>query len=135
MKIIQVYPFSNLNRFHVGVQNQHKNHIILNIRVKIVKLIVCILHFFVDIIFHSVVSSQNIHDLFGFFLGLGITMNIIIYFLINASYVVGIFPTTGLALPFISYGGSHLILSLASMGILINMGNYYLNRKIVNYYE
>ena len=78
---------------------------------------------------------QNIHDLFGFFLGLGITMNIIIYFLINASYVVGIFPTTGLALPFISYGGSHLILSLASMGILINMGNYYLNRKIVNYYE
>jgi len=78
---------------------------------------------------------QNIHDLFGFFLGIGITMNVIVYFLINAAYVVGIFPTTGLALPFISYGGSHIILTLSSIGILINMSNYYLNRKIVNYYE
>ena len=68
-----------------------------------------------------------------FSLGIGITMNIIVYFLINSAYVVGIFPTTGLALPFISYGGSHIILSLASMGILINMSDQYINRKIINY--
>ena len=55
--------------------------------------------------------------------------------LINIFSALGIIPTKGMTLPFISYGGSHLILSLASMGILINMGYYYLNRKIVNYYE
>ena len=44
-----------------------------------------------------------------------------IYFLVNAAYVVGFAPTTGLPMPFISYGGSHTIFTLISMGILINI--------------
>ena len=86
-------------------------------------------------LFYSIKILQNIQDLFGFFLGIGITMNIIIYFLINSAYVVGIFPTTGLPLPFMSYGGSHIILSLASMGIIFNMANNNMNKKRVKYNE
>ena len=86
-------------------------------------------------LYYSIKILQNTQDLFGFFLGLGITMNIVIYFLINSAYVVGIFPTTGLPLPFMSYGGSHLVLSLGSMGILFNMGRNNLTNKAINYNE
>ena len=48
--------------------------------------------------------------------------------LINASYVIGFLPTTGLPIPFISYGGSQTIFTLASIGILMNIS------KIVNYH-
>jgi cell division protein FtsW len=62
-------------------------------------------------------------------------MNIVVYFLINSAYVVGIFPTTGLPLPFMSYGGSHIILSLASMGIIFNIANINTNNKRIKYNE
>ena len=60
-------------------------------------------------------------DLFSMFLSLGIISSIMIYFLINAAYVIGLAPTTGLPMPFISYGGSHTIFTLLSMGILLNI--------------
>ena len=60
-------------------------------------------------------------DLFSMFLSLGLITSVMIYFLINAAYVVGFAPTTGLPMPFISYGGSHTIFTLLSMGILLNI--------------
>ena len=84
-------------------------------------------------LYFSIKILQNVQDLFGLFLGIGIVMNIVIYFLIHAAYVVGFFPTTGLALPFISYGGSHTIVTLGSIGILFNIANQTINRKIVSY--
>ena len=60
-------------------------------------------------------------DLFSMFLSLGIISSVMIYFLINAAYVIGLAPTTGLPIPFISYGGSHTIFTLLSMGILLNI--------------
>ncbi len=84
--------------------------------------------------YYSIKILQRIPDLFGFFLGLGIVLNVIVYFIINSSYVVGIFPTTGLPLPFISYGGSHIVLTLGSMGILLNIARTNMKRKIINGY-
>jgi cell division protein FtsW len=55
------------------------------------------------------------------FLSFGIIISVMIYFLVNAAYVVGFAPTTGLPMPFISYGGSHTIFTLISMGILLNI--------------
>ena len=60
-------------------------------------------------------------DLFSMMLSLGIIISVMIYFLVNAAYVVGFAPTTGLPMPFISYGGSHTIFTLISMGILLNI--------------
>ena len=60
-------------------------------------------------------------DLFSMFLSFGILISVMIYFLVNAAYVVGFAPTTGLPMPFISYGGSHTIFTFISMGILLNI--------------
>ncbi len=55
-------------------------------------------------------------DLFGMCLSIGIISSTMVYFLINSAYVVGFAPTTGLPMPFISYGGSHTIFTLVAMG-------------------
>ena len=52
------------------------------------------------------------------FLAIAITSTITLYALVNASVALGIFPTTGLPMPFISYGGSSLMLSAFSIGVL-----------------
>ena len=62
-------------------------------------------------------------DLFSMFLSLGIITSVMVYFIINAAYVIGLAPTTGLPIPFISYGGSHTIFTLLSMGILLNIAH------------
>ncbi|OUW62546.1 MAG: hypothetical protein CBD58_01660 [bacterium TMED198] len=65
--------------------------------------------------------AKNSKDKFGFFLAVGITINFITYFLINSAYSINLLPTTGLPMPFISYGGSHTIFNLINIGILMNI--------------
>tara|TARA_B100000131_G_scaffold322976_1_gene379042 strand:+ start:6259 stop:7350 length:1092 start_codon:yes stop_codon:yes gene_type:complete len=66
-------------------------------------------------------------DLFGMFLALGITINLVIYFIIHVGYNIGLLPTTGLPLPFISYGGSHTLFNLIQIGLLLSIS--YKNKK------
>jgi len=80
--------------------------------------------------FHGIKICKSAPDIFSSMLSLGITINIVYYFLINASYVIGILPTTGLPIPFISYGGSHTLFCLASIGLLMNISKY---TNIYNY--
>ena len=58
---------------------------------------------------------------FGRYLGMGITLLIGIQALVNACVVTGLMPTKGLTLPFVSYGGSSLVVSLVGVGILLNI--------------
>jgi cell division protein FtsW len=58
---------------------------------------------------------------FGKYLGLGITLLIGIQALVNAAVVTGLLPTKGLTLPFVSYGGSSLIVSFVGVGILLSI--------------
>jgi cell division protein FtsW len=60
-------------------------------------------------------------DDFGFLLALGITFCIFVGALINAGVVVGLLPTTGIPMPFLSYGGSSLIFSSMGIGVLLNI--------------
>jgi len=60
-------------------------------------------------------------DDFARFLAIAITSTITLYALVNASVALGIFPTTGLPMPFISYGGTSLMLSAFSVGVLLNI--------------
>ena len=74
--------------------------------------------------FLSIKIAKNSPDIFSSMLALGIAYNILYYFLINAGYVIGIFPPTGLAIPFFSYGGSHTLFTLISIGALLNISKY-----------
>ena len=68
-------------------------------------------------------------DHFGLFLALGITSSIMITFMINAGVISGMLPTTGLPLPFLSYGGSSLLLNLTGIGVLLNISRQGCNRR------
>lgn len=65
--------------------------------------------------------AQKAIDPFSMFLVLGISFNFIFYAIINVSYVIKLLPTTGLALPFISYGGTQTIVSFIMVGLLFNV--------------
>jgi cell division protein FtsW len=60
-------------------------------------------------------------DRFGFYLGLGITLMVALQGFTNISMVLAMMPTKGIALPFMSQGGSSLLLNLAATGILLNV--------------
>jgi cell division protein FtsW len=62
-------------------------------------------------------------DIFGRFLALGIAVLFGIQASVNMGVVTGLLPTKGLALPFISYGGSSLVISLFAVGILLNISS------------
>lgn len=63
-------------------------------------------------------------DLFSRYVVVGIITMITLQFMINISVVIGLIPITGITLPFLSYGGSSLTLTLVSIGILLNISKY-----------
>jgi cell division protein FtsW len=63
-------------------------------------------------------------DEFGCFLALGITVMIASQALVNLGVVLGMMPTKGIPLPFMSYGGSSLFVSLLATGVLLNIGQH-----------
>lgn len=63
-------------------------------------------------------------DRFGMLLGIGIITGIVVQALFNISVVISILPAKGIPLPFISYGGSSIILTLFAVGILLNLSQY-----------
>jgi cell division protein FtsW len=70
----------------------------------------------------AVISFQA-PDFFGRLLGIGFTLMTSVQAVINVGVVTGCLPTKGLALPFISYGGSSLIVSMMCVGVLLNIAH------------
>lgn len=74
------------------------------------------------IIFYKCLKiSLESNDLFGKYLSFGLSFGLIIQALLNLMVVVGIIPVTGVTLPFLSYGGSSLLVSMISIGIILNI--------------
>jgi len=65
--------------------------------------------------------AKETTDPFGIMLAIGIVLSMILYTFINVGYVTGILPVTGLPIPLISHGGSNLVITLSSLGILLNI--------------
>ena len=66
-------------------------------------------------------ASWRTGDLFGRYLAVGITSMVVLQALINISVVLGMMPTKGIPLPLVSYGGSSLFVTLACIGVLLNI--------------
>lgn len=80
-----------------------------------------VVSFFLIILYRGVKIACNCQDLFGKYLSFGILFQLIFQAIMNLMVVVGLIPITGVTLPFISYGGSSLLVSMASIGILLNI--------------
>lgn len=76
---------------------------------------------FIIILYRGVKISINTNDAFSKYLSFGIIFQIIFQAIMNLSVVVGLIPVTGVTLPFLSYGGSSLIISMISIGMLLNI--------------
>jgi len=74
-------------------------------------------------------------DRFGMLLGIGIVVGIVAQALLNMSVVLALLPTKGIPLPFISYGGSSLVPTLAGVGILLNISQYAASGERANFEE
>ena len=76
---------------------------------------------FIILFYRGIKICINTNDSFSKYLSFGILFQLIFQTIMNLSVVVGLIPVTGVTLPFISYGGSSLLVSMASMGILLNI--------------
>ncbi len=76
---------------------------------------------FLIIFIRSIKVSLKCTDLFSKYLVFGLSFGILIQAILNLCVVVGLIPVTGVTLPFFSYGGSSLLVSFASIGIILNI--------------
>jgi cell division protein FtsW len=83
--------------------------------------VVTVLFLYLVLFIAGILIAKKTKDKFGQMLAFGISFSIIIYAFVNAAVASGMFPTTGLPLPFISYGGTSIIFLSASIGILMNV--------------
>jgi len=85
---------------------------------------VLVLGLFCALFYKGMRIAQGAPDEFGRLLAMGLTLLVVLQAFLNFGVVTGSLPTTGIPLPFISYGGSSLLSSLAAMGILLNISRY-----------
>ncbi|MBI4843322.1 MAG: putative lipid II flippase FtsW [Nitrospirae bacterium] len=83
--------------------------------------IIFVLALFIWFFVKGVKVALDTDDLFSYYLSFGLTIMIISQAVINFSVSTGLMPTKGLPLPFISYGGSALLINMAAVGVLINI--------------
>jgi cell division protein FtsW len=82
------------------------------------------------IIWRGIAIARQTTDPFGALLSFGLTTAIALQVCINMGVTMGLLPTKGLTLPFLSYGGTSLVLNMAAVGVLMNIGiSPWLKRK------
>jgi len=94
--------------------------------------VLAIICLFLSLIWQGLKIVHATKDVFGFFLGFGITVMFGLQAIINIAVVSGIVPTKGIPLPFVSSGGSSLLFSMIGIGILINIARQSLVSDTLN---
>jgi cell division protein FtsW len=79
---------------------------------------------FTVIFWRGIRATVRINDDFGRYLALGLTVVVVVQGFMHMSVVLGMMPTKGIPLPMISYGGSSLVSTLASLGMLMNVSEH-----------
>ncbi|MCX5718121.1 MAG: putative lipid II flippase FtsW [Nitrospirae bacterium] len=91
-----------------------------------------IIFLFVVLFVRGITITNRAKDSFVYYLSFGLSIMIALQALINFSVVTGMIPTKGLPLPFISYGGSSLLVNMAAVGILLNLSKGEDSRRVVD---
>lgn len=73
--------------------------------------------------------ARNARDLLGTLIALGATLLITLYGFVNAAVATGLFPVTGLPMPFVSYGGSSMLFTGVMVGLLLNISKHNLDNE------
>ncbi|MFA7309157.1 MAG: putative lipid II flippase FtsW [Patescibacteria group bacterium] len=89
-----------------------------------IKLLIAPILLFIIFAWRGLVIASHASDFFGKLLAFGITSWITMQALLNMATMLSLVPLTGLTLPFISYGGTSIIVSLVAVGILLNISKY-----------
>ncbi len=79
---------------------------------------------FLVLFWRGIRASRRAPDAFGAYLALGLTSLLVLQALFNISVCIGLLPTKGLPMPFVSYGGSSLVASMIAVGLLINISQH-----------
>lgn len=82
-----------------------------------------VLGLYSTILWRGMRIANNCSDPFGMLMATGITFALALQVSINMGVCLGLLPTKGLTLPFLSYGGTSLVLNMAGIGILMNIGS------------
>ena len=85
---------------------------------------VCVLALFAVLIWRGLRVGLRAPDPFGSYLALGLTVMLATQTLVNLGVVMGALPTKGLPLPFVSFGGSALLMTMFSAGVLLNISQH-----------
>jgi cell division protein FtsW len=80
-----------------------------------------VLVLFVLILVRGIRIARHAPDAFGMYLAAGVTLTVTLYALVNAGVTLGLLPTTGLPMPFLSYGGTSMIFTAIAVGVLLNI--------------
>ena len=78
-------------------------------------------------------TARNAEDYLGSLLALGCTLHLCLYGFVNAAVASGLFPVTGLPMPFVSYGGTNLLFAGAIVGLLLNISKHKKDRRPLFY--
>jgi len=78
---------------------------------------------FLLIMLRGIRIARHAPDDLGRYMAMGITAAIATYGLVNGAVTLGILPTTGLPMPFVSFGGSSMLFSAAAVGVLLNISS------------
>lgn len=113
-------------RQKLGFVPEHETDFILSVIGEELGVIatLAIVVLFIVLVLCGIYIAWNSRDGFGMLLGSGITFLIGLQALINIGVVTGVFPNKGLPLPFISYGGSNLLLMLTCVGVIMSIARH-----------
>ena len=90
--------------------------------------VIIVVGLFVFLMYRVIKTSLKCEDKFPKYLSFGLAFQIIIQTILNLSVVIGLIPVTGVTLPFLSYGGSSLLISSISIGIILSISKYNISK-------
>ncbi len=85
---------------------------------------------FIYLLYRIYTISQTSEDLLGRMISVGVMSHIALQVILNLLVVTGLFPTTGVTLPFFSYGGTASVFLLIEIGLVLSVNKYSVNRRL-----